>query len=333
MFITYPHIETENVEYAFALGRIRALESRLFTTQKIARLIETKDAEDLLKSLTDTHYSQYLPSNPHLYEDIIKNKRKEVYPLMEILIIDPFLVQVLRLKYDYHNVKVFLKSKIKGEKVPDIYEAGLLSDFGNIERKELEDIFEQERYDKLGFGLSEGIEDAISSYYSASGGKDPRLLDICIDRSYYTFLVNNLKNVFFATLVKIEIDLINIKTVFRLKWLNEELSLLAKALLDGGYIDYHEFLGIFEDSVETWTRKFQATPYYEIIDQRGKEKFCDDHYLNFLRTTKYMSFGVEPVISYFYAIENELKILRMLFVGKLNGIPNELIKERLPEVY
>ncbi|MDK2799758.1 MAG: V/A-type H+/Na+-transporting ATPase subunit [Clostridiales bacterium] len=46
-----------------------------------------------------------------------------------------------------------------------------------------------------------------------------------------------------------------------------------------------------------------------------------------------MAFGIEPLVAYLMAKENEIKIVRIIMVGKINNISNEIIRERLREAY
>ena len=43
--------------------------------------------------------------------------------------------------------------------------------------------------------------------------------------------------------------------------------------------------------------------------------------------------GYEPVLAYLMAREGEADILRRIFVGKMNRLPAEVIRERLCGVY
>jgi len=52
-----------------------------------------------------------------------------------------------------------------------------------------------------------------------------------------------------------------------------------------------------------------------------------------MKDAKYVSFGPEPVIAYIFAKENEIKLIRIIMVGKINGIDGEVIRERLRENY
>lgn len=63
------------------------------------------------------------------------------------------------------------------------------------------------------------------------------------------------------------------------------------------------------------------------------EKLIDNYIMNMMRDAKIIPFGVEPVIAYIYAKETEIKIIRIIMVGKLNNIAAEVIRERLRDIY
>ena len=52
-----------------------------------------------------------------------------------------------------------------------------------------------------------------------------------------------------------------------------------------------------------------------------------------MKESKYISFGIEPLIGYLAAKESEIMTVRIIMAGKLAGIPAELIKERLRDTY
>ncbi|MBU2495891.1 MAG: V-type ATPase subunit [Candidatus Omnitrophica bacterium] len=46
---------------------------------------------------------------------------------------------------------------------------------------------------------------------------------------------------------------------------------------------------------------------------------------DFLAGAKYITFGPEPIISYYFAKLNEIRLLRWVILGKINQIPNKLL--------
>jgi len=63
------------------------------------------------------------------------------------------------------------------------------------------------------------------------------------------------------------------------------------------------------------------------------ERGIEDLLMNYLREAKKIVFGPEPVYAYGLARKRELSLIRLVGVGKLNGIPAGLIKERVSETY
>ena len=63
------------------------------------------------------------------------------------------------------------------------------------------------------------------------------------------------------------------------------------------------------------------------------EKLCDDGVTHYLMQGKKVAFGEHPVIGYLYAREAELTTIRIILTGKMAGLDQETIRERLRESY
>jgi V/A-type H+-transporting ATPase subunit C len=63
------------------------------------------------------------------------------------------------------------------------------------------------------------------------------------------------------------------------------------------------------------------------------ERSVDDLLIQLLKQSREASFGVEPVVAYLLLKEYEIQAVRAVMVGKLNQLPKEKIKERLPSEY
>jgi len=75
----------------------------------------------------------------------------------------------------------------------------------------------------------------------------------------------------------------------------------------------------------------------EALTETGKfttlEKLLDNKLIEYVKSAKYVPFGIEPLAGYLIAKDNEIKIARIILAGKLAGISPELIRERLRETY
>lgn len=63
------------------------------------------------------------------------------------------------------------------------------------------------------------------------------------------------------------------------------------------------------------------------------EKWCDDRLMELIRTQKYESFSLGPLIAYILARQNEMSNVRVLLAGKRHHMDDRLIQERLRELY
>lgn len=338
MLIEYPSYGADDLRYTYCVGRIRALETRLLSRERLYRMAEAPDVQEILRTLQDTEYGPHLSeiSTASQYEVLLSKERRRIQSLYLELSLDPPIDGLLLSRFDFHNLKVLLKSVISEQ---DFDSA--LSDPGTIPIQELKGVFSEERYDKLPDCFQVAVEQAVSLYYAK---KDPRLIDVAVDRAQFDFQLKRaleLQNSFIIGLTRLNIDLVNLLTFYRIKWLEEGVAVLREFLLDGGYLERAFLLSVFEEPWEGLSHSFFVTPYLKIVEQGGSylrqnssfarlERLCEDHRMEFLQGTKLLSFGVEPLIAYLLAKETELRSLRMIFVGKLNDIGPALIKERLP---
>jgi V/A-type H+-transporting ATPase subunit C len=140
------------------------------------------------------------------------------------------------------------------------------------------------------------------------------------------------------------VDLTNIKILGRLMQIKADVKSLEKALLPGGTLGRDLFTRLFNEPMQNVIEALSSTPYRRVVEEgltqwantgspAAFEKLSDDYLLALARKGLYKPFGIEPVVGYLAARENEVKNLRILMVGKINGISSDTIKERLRDVY
>lgn len=328
----------ENTDYAYAVGRIRAMETKLLTRPLVERMLEAADVEELLRILADTVYGSLLAESTE-YQELLKVEEANLIGLFDELCLEPVLSELIHYRYDFHNLKVLIKAYVAKA---DFSHA--LSPHGNFDIPVLRGAFEEERFGVLPGDLERVIARVVEEYYSK---EDPRVIDLIVDNEMFQFYGREIAshgNEFLSRLLALTIDLTNIKTLARAKRLKEDRETVRLAVFDGGELTGKWYIDLSDEPWENLAQKFYATPYYQIVDEgygylQGEksflklEKLCDDHLIDFLRVTRYNAFGVEPLVAYFVAKLNELKVLRLLFVGKLRGIGSARIRERLPDVF
>ena len=63
------------------------------------------------------------------------------------------------------------------------------------------------------------------------------------------------------------------------------------------------------------------------------EKWCDDSVIELCKGAKYEFFGFAPIAAYYFAKTTEIKTVRIVLSAKLAGVPNEIIRERVRDLY
>ena len=95
----------DSSQYAYATGRIRALENHLIGTARLGRYLEARSAEDIGRLLTEDGYPA--AADP---ENSLNRELETTYGLIRSLSPDPDMIDALLLAHDFHNLKVMLKA-------------------------------------------------------------------------------------------------------------------------------------------------------------------------------------------------------------------------------
>ncbi len=330
-----------DVRYAYAMGVIRVLETRLLSKERIDRAADASDAEEVLRILGETPYSEYLSSlaNPADYDSFLEEEHQKALDLLQRLTEDPILTDLFLHRFDFYNLKVALKEKFGAQELDSAYVS-----FGSIPVLALKSAVRDENFSALPKWLRYVAEQAIREFPDR---QDPKWIDVFVDGRMYGYLVSTSRgegSLFLHDLLQREIDLINILSLFRIRRSGGERGFFLESFIEDGSLPRRFFLQLFDEPLEALPGRFDHTPYREIVgdgwaylNARGSfivfERMGQDLILEYLRRANLIAFGVEPLIAYMHAKENELRMIRAIMVGKLNRLESTLIKESLPRVH
>lgn len=186
--------------------------------------------------------------------------------------------------------------------------------------------------------------------------------DLLLDKKLFILIeLNNLKEVlettgdyksaFLEDYFRHLIDMHNIKTFLRLRILKEPEDRLKTSLIKVGFIKKETFLKLYAQELSFFIHRLEyvhkrnvivnyASYLQEAIEKLEKEnsfvyleKAINDFLISILKPAKYLSFGPEALIAYYFAKVNEINLIRMIILAKLNNLSSQLVKERLNLVY
>ncbi|MCX8103737.1 MAG: V-type ATPase subunit [Candidatus Bipolaricaulota bacterium] len=324
--------------FAFATGRIRALEAKLLNRAHYQRLLEATDALDAWRTLAEVGYAQAAERKLDEYEDVLTGELRDLYALLTALSPDAERTLWLQRRYDFHHIKVYLKAKLLGEDPKE----SVLDGVGTVPLKLIEASVNTGIWSELPVELADAGERALRAYESTH---QAQLIDTVTDQGLFRYLQSATAGHPFAeTLVAIWADVLNLKSLVRAKLMGKDRTFVSRVLVPGGSLDDARLLALLDANFETWSDELRHTPYSGVLN-RGLtslmerrslallEKLSDDFVMEFLKRAKLALYGAEPFIAYVLAKETELKNIRIILVGKLNGVAKETIEEHLREPY
>ena len=172
-----------------------------------------------------------------------------------------------------------------------------------------------------------------------------RLFDIMKEKdAIYAKEAEAAGNDFVTGYVKLLIDISNVQTFVRVKQIGKPVEFLGKVFLEGGRIDLATLMELYGESYQQIGEKLDLYGFGEAMGRGGAaavetgsfalmEKLCDNLKVRYAKGAQFITAGIEPIAAFYVAKEMELKNLRMVLTGKLVGIPEETLKERLREAY
>lgn len=319
--------------------RIRLAEKKLLTKQQFERLADAKSLGDAVKLLNETAYANKISKleRPENYEQILSQELDEVYKNLLEISPEADLVKIFSYKYGYHNLKVAVKEYLLNSKFDSMY--------SNTDEKTVEDMREEiETGKNMEKWYSDVLKESLELYKNT---EDPQDIDIFLDKKYFERvlkLAKSFKLEMIEEYFKAFIDFTNVKTLIRCKKQNQSSNILEKALISGGNISISEISSMYGEDVLDFVIKYKNLKIGQVLVKAVKEyketgllqsyeKYMDDYLTEIVRKTKTINYGPEVLFSYIYGKEMEIKNLRIIFIGKVNGLSPEFIRERLRETY
>jgi len=328
--------------YAYGVARVRVLETKLLSRDRIERMADAPSAGDVLKILAETSYAPLVSelSSPYDYEEMLTREMKRVREFIDEISPDPDMVGLFFLKYDFHNLKVMLKSMYSGSE----NDALALSDMGTVPIEVLKAGLEAEENKTLPRFMGDAVGQIKEMFTLRI---DPQKIDIVLDRAMYDHIFGvcrRKRNSFVTQYFKKQVDLVNLRSLLRAKRLGEDFEFLKRLLIPYGDLDIAYFANAIDQPYESIISTLEYTPYGKLAAEgiqdflrsgnlTAFERLMDNYLLEYVRAGKHNPFGIEAIAGYLLGKENEIKLIRIIMVGKLNNMPAERIRERLRDVY
>lgn len=321
--------------FAYAVGRIRALETKLLDGNQLERIAETPSLTEALARLGETEYSPLLAGlkQSQNFETILNQELIRVAGLVTELSGKAPEFLIFRQRYDFQNLKVIIK-KIT---VPSTQLSGL----GVWPPEWLLEKATDNDWTDFPVAVQEAVAEARAAFQAGGDGQE---VDRILDAAWFNLGYRTLKEGLSPLLLewwRAFIDLTNIRTFIRLRIIGMPGSQLPQYWIDHGTLTLENFVELWEQPDEKIALWLANTQYDKLLVNGVQtlnslsqlEREFDNYLINLMAPAKMISLGIEPLIGYWLAKENEVKNLRIILVGKSNQVGNAEIKERLRRAY
>ena len=323
-------------DYLYISSLLRAREPRMLNRDKAERMLDAPNVEDAAKMLTDSGYEDMSQMTVKQIETALADRRAAVFHELESLVPNAAALDLFRLKYDYHNAKVLIKSDAMHQN-----DASLLSASGRIAPDTMQKRFQEDRLRDLPGELGSAAEEAKNLLARSA---NPQLSDFLLDKAYFremTGLAEALDSDFARAYVALLADSTNLRSAVRILRMGKDIGYLQEALVSGGSVSEERLIqGVAGEglaSVFGGTALSKASQLGSEAVSGGTltafELACDNAVADYLANAKLCSFGEESVLAYLAGTENELTAVRMILTGRLAGVPSDTIRERLRDLY
>lgn len=315
---------------------LRARENKMLTRDKAERMLDAGSFEEAAKLLSDCGYEDMSQMSAKDIEGALARRRDAVFTELAALAPNKMIVDVFRVKYDYHNAKTVIKAEAMGtDPLP------LMSGAGREKPEALLAAYNEDRCKDLPGLLGDAMTEAKSVLARSA---NPQLADFVLDKAYFGELVkltDALDSRYLKGYVAVMADSTNLRSAVRTLRMGKDVDFLRTALVPGGNVSADRIIAAA--SGDSLTALFAGTDLAEAAalgsaaaeggTMTAFELACDNAVMAYVAGAKLAAYGEEPVIAYMAAVESEITTVRMILTGRLAGIEPQTIRERLRDMY
>lgn len=319
-------------KYTYAVARIRALEVSLLTNAVIEQLLACKSAEQALQFLVEKGWGD-LTAGTLDADEVLNKEEEKMWQTIREVAPDMHVFDVLSLPKLYHNLKAAIK-----EVCTEVENKNIFYDDCEIPREEMFALVQNKEFDKLPGNMSATAREAFDTLLHT---RDGQLCDLIIDHATLEAMLEAGKKSgekIIEEYAQTAVAIADIKIAVRSQKTGKNAEFMKKAMVNCSEINVDQLTQAALAGAEEIAQYLEGTSYREGADAlrispSAFERWCDNKMTDSMRSQKYESFSVGPLLAYLLARQNEIKTVRIILTGKQNEFPDEAIRERIREMY
>ncbi len=334
-------------KYSYATARVHAMKAKLYPKDTFKKIL-VMDLPEITRFIEESEYKDEVDELARTYSGIDllefalhRNMAHTFRKLIDVTIGEPhyLIIEYLR-RWDIWNIKTIIRGKFYGASDEEI--SRVLVPAGELKMDFLTGLIRKANVDEVISGLEGTI------YYKPIADIDHHeslmKLEDELDKFYYRRMVEVVSEVtgnsLFLRFIKMEIDVANIKTLFRLK----EADIFGPEALDhtvphGLYITDRQMGKMANASLEDFINMLKTYRYWNAIADAVSEtavstrdvellldKYLADHAW---RIARYNPLSILPILGYMVSKSVEVENLTAIARGKEAHLSEQVIADHL----
>lgn len=320
-----------DTRYTYAVARIRAMETSLFSQSTIEQLLACKTEEQCMQFLLEKGWGNQ-EGSPDA-ETILNQEREKMWGLMRGLVDDMSVFDVLSYADLFHNLKAAIKEVATEEHNRNIFYPDCA-----ISGEEMMDIIRTKDYARFPENMREIAKEAFETFLHT---RDGQLCDIMVDQAALDAIYKAGKASKEETIrlyAESIVAVANIKIAVRAQKTAKSLEFMRKSMAACDSLNIELLAHAALNSQETIREYLKDTKYAKGAEALAEspsafERWCDNQIIETIRPQLSNPFSAGPLVAYVLAKENEIKTVRIIISGKQNDLSDDSIRERVREMY
>ena len=329
----------KDTDFLAISSRIRYLETKLLKRDAFERLLSCADDAEAVRFLTELGYGEgEAVADPSSPESVLEAEQDRVCRFVAQNVPTSVLTDVIRLPYDYLNIKAALKAERLGISPDRMTVSG-----GTIETPLLCEAVRKRDREMLTPYMMKAVEQALDA---SARSNDPQQIDLICDRVCYAEILDRAESSgmsFITEYITKKVDLINLLIFLRLKKIGKDLPFFLQT-----YIPTQKGLGepffaaLYDRPLPDFMEALRTTPYAFLPEKFGTGTLPPMFVLE--RTVKKMttdllgqmmnvSFGPQIPFAYLIMKIEEIENVRIVLSSRAAGLDMTSVMERLSVEY
>lgn len=319
------------LDYTYGVARIRALESSLFDDDTITALLQCQNYDECMNFLRDKGWGDgSMEQSP---DEMLSEEKEKTWQVLKDLVEDCDAVDILSIKDEFHNLKAAIKQVCTTDETKDLFYTHC-----KLEPEYLKNCIRQGEYGSLPENMREAAKEATETLLKTGSGQ---LCDVIIDKATLQAIKQageNSENGLIKKYADLQIMIADIKIAVRCAATGKDSQFAEKCLVSCQEISVAELAAAVDNGMDEVCGYLESVGFSDAVAALKKSKsvfecWCDNRMIEDIRSEKYKAFSIGPIVAYVIARENEIKTVKIILSGKLNGFDNEFIRERVRVMY